>query len=52
MELLERGPQLDELARLLRVAAGGQGCCVFLGGEAGVGKTALLTPLCQDAALG
>lgn len=42
MELLERTPYLTKLHGLLRQAADGQGSLVFLGGEAGVGKTTLV----------
>lgn len=42
MTLLEREQALAALRGLLRQAAGGQGCLLFLGGEAGVGKSALL----------
>jgi DNA-binding CsgD family transcriptional regulator len=41
-ELLERSDQLSELDELLDRALAGRGCLVFLGGEAGAGKTALL----------
>jgi DNA-binding CsgD family transcriptional regulator/tetratricopeptide (TPR) repeat protein len=41
MDLLERTTYLAELHDLLRQAAIGQGHLVLLGGEAGVGKTAL-----------
>jgi hypothetical protein len=44
MELLEREPFLTEFDRLLVEAAAGQGRLVFVGGEAGVGKTALAPP--------
>ena len=42
MELLERERHLHHLAELLRHAAAGQGCVVLAGGEAEVGKTALV----------
>lgn len=42
MELLERESQLAELHELLSQAAAGDGGFVLLGGEAGVGKTALV----------
>jgi DNA-binding CsgD family transcriptional regulator len=42
MDLLERGPLLIELSRLLRMAGEGAGRLVFLGGEAGIGKTVVL----------
>ncbi len=47
MEILERGPHLVELQRLLDELPAGQGRLVFLGGEAGVGKTTLIAALCQ-----
>ncbi len=40
-ELLERSAYLDELGRVLRQSAAGEGQLVLLGGEAGVGKTVL-----------
>src|SRR5262245_14023477 len=49
MELLEREAFLKELDRLLGEAASGQGRLVFLGGEAGVGKTALVRRLGDSA---
>jgi DNA-binding CsgD family transcriptional regulator len=42
MELLERTSYLSELQVLLQRAAGGHGQVLFLGGEAGVGKTVLV----------
>jgi predicted ATPase len=42
MEMLERGPLLVELSRLLGEAAEGRGCLAFVGGEAGIGKTVLV----------
>ena len=42
-ELLERDSQLAELARLLESARGGEGRIALVSGEAGIGKTALLT---------
>ncbi|HEX2188602.1 MAG TPA: AAA family ATPase [Longimicrobiaceae bacterium] len=42
MELLERGPLLLELSRLLGEVGEGSGRLAFLGGEAGIGKTALV----------
>jgi predicted ATPase/DNA-binding CsgD family transcriptional regulator len=42
VELLERGTVLDRLGALLAEAAGGQGRLALVGGEAGVGKTALV----------
>src|SRR5688572_179102 len=49
MDLLERSSNLTELRELLHQAATGQGSLLLLGGEAGVGKTALVRRFCQDA---
>ncbi|WP_019588820.1 ATP-binding protein [Deinococcus apachensis] len=46
--VLERAPFLAELTRLLGEAAAGQGRLVFVGGEAGVGKTTLVGTFCRD----
>ncbi len=48
MELLERDSELGQLHLLLRQATEGQGSLVLLGGEAGVGKTALIQQFCGD----
>jgi len=50
--LIERGEFLAALLALLREAAAGQGRLVFLGGEAGVGKTTLTAALAGAAAGG
>src|SRR5215211_2289075 len=50
MHLLERSTVLNELLSLLERAASGTGHLVLLGGEAGVGKTALVRHLCERAA--
>src|SRR5665213_1717171 len=42
MQLLERDRCLADLAAWLDAAVAGGGCTVLLGGEAGIGKTALL----------
>jgi DNA-binding CsgD family transcriptional regulator/tetratricopeptide (TPR) repeat protein len=42
MELLERGPVLVQLSDLLHEASTGHGRLLFLGGEAGIGKTVLV----------
>jgi DNA-binding CsgD family transcriptional regulator/tetratricopeptide (TPR) repeat protein len=42
MELLERERYLADLAAWLHAAAEGSGCIALVGGEAGIGKTALL----------
>jgi DNA-binding CsgD family transcriptional regulator/tetratricopeptide (TPR) repeat protein len=44
--LLERSTQLDALSRHLREAAAGRGRLVLIGGEAGVGKSALVDAFC------
>ena len=58
MRLLERGPQLAELAAHLAEARRSGGRLVLLSGEAGIGKTALLDafaagfreqPACSEA---
>lgn len=43
MQLLERSDQLATLDALLAEAAGGTGRLIFIGGDAGVGKTALVS---------
>jgi MoxR-like ATPase len=47
--LVEREEFLASLRRLLGEALDGSGRLVFLGGEAGVGKTALATALAEAA---
>ncbi len=42
MELLERKTYLDDLRGFLTQATRGYGCMLFLGGEAGVGKSSLV----------
>jgi predicted ATPase len=42
MDLLERDHCFDQLAKLLRTAATGNGRTVLISGEAGIGKTALV----------
>jgi DNA-binding CsgD family transcriptional regulator len=49
MALLERDSDLDWLRRRLQDAAGGHGCLLLVGGEAGVGKTALVHHFLEDA---
>jgi DNA-binding CsgD family transcriptional regulator len=41
-DLLERGPMQLQLSHLLRTAGEGRGTLVFLGGEAGIGKTSVM----------
>ncbi|HEX5991284.1 MAG TPA: AAA family ATPase [Thermomicrobiales bacterium] len=50
MELLEREPLLTQLEEHLRLAAAGHGRVVLVGGEAGVGKTALVDEFCRRVA--
>jgi len=47
MELLERGAFLESLEGRLAAARNGEGCMVLLGGEAGIGKTALARAFCD-----
>jgi DNA-binding CsgD family transcriptional regulator/tetratricopeptide (TPR) repeat protein len=46
--LLERDEQLGRLRSLLTHAASGRGAMVFVGGEAGIGKSALVRRFCED----
>jgi DNA-binding CsgD family transcriptional regulator len=48
MELLERRPFTDALRGFLADAAAGEGRLVFVGGEAGIGKTALVRTFCAE----
>ena len=50
MELLEREQHLKQLEEHLRQAAAGHGRVVLVGGEAGVGKTALVDEFCRRVA--
>jgi predicted ATPase len=48
MVLLERGTFLGSLDGWLAEARDGRGCClVLVGGEAGIGKTALVRAFCD-----
>ena len=49
MVLLERSPALGSAAEYLEAAATGHGRLVFVGGEAGVGKTTLVERVIADA---
>jgi ATP/maltotriose-dependent transcriptional regulator MalT len=49
MNLLERDAFLQELNARLRRASDGQGQLVFLGGEAGIGKSALIEAFLEEA---
>src|SRR5437879_11683113 len=48
MELLERKTALDTLGGLMLEAGAGYGRLIFVGGEAGVGKSALLEAFCES----
>ncbi len=48
--LLERDEQLRSLRSRLTQAASGSGAMVLVGGEAGIGKSALVRRFCEDAA--
>lgn len=47
IELVERASQLSELAALLAEATAGHGHVAFIGGEAGIGKSALVETFCH-----
>ena len=47
MELLEREAFLESLEGFLANARKGHGCLVLVGGEAGIGKTALVRAFCD-----
>jgi predicted ATPase len=49
MDLLERERHLEALDGWLREAAAGQGRLALVGGQAGVGKTALVGRFCRAA---
>ncbi|HTL07120.1 MAG TPA: AAA family ATPase [Chitinophagaceae bacterium] len=47
MELLERAEQLTAIQSAFTTVAGGEGHAVFISGEAGIGKTALVKNFCH-----
>ena len=47
-ELLERAAHFERLGAVLRAASAGHGTLMLLGGEAGVGKTALVRRFCRS----
>ena len=48
MELIERAAFLDMLQAKFSTVAEGEGHCVFVSGEAGIGKTALVKAFCKE----
>lgn len=50
MELIERAEFLAILQNKFELVAGGEGHCVFVSGEAGIGKTALVKSFCKNVA--
>ena len=48
MELIERGEFLDRLQSKLKEVSAGEGHCVFVSGEAGIGKTTLVKAFCKE----
>ncbi len=50
MELVERGTYLAGLGEHLAAAAGGHGRLILVGGEAGIGKTALVRTFADEHA--
>jgi DNA-binding CsgD family transcriptional regulator/tetratricopeptide (TPR) repeat protein len=48
MELIERTPHLTALHDKYKDMSAGEGHCIMLSGEAGIGKTALVRAFCQE----
>ena len=48
MELIERASFLDLLQSRFKAVAAGEGHCVFVSGESGIGKTSLVKAFCRD----
>ena len=48
MELIEREEFLDRLQSKLKEVSEGEGHCVFVSGEAGIGKTSLVKTFCKE----
>lgn len=48
IELIERTPHLTALHDKYKDMAAGEGHCIMLSGEAGIGKTALVRAFCQE----
>jgi ATP/maltotriose-dependent transcriptional regulator MalT len=50
MELIERAGFLTTLQSLFNCVAKGEGHCIFVTGEAGIGKTSLVKEFCRESA--
>src|SRR6185312_12463538 len=48
MELIERAGFLDALHGRFEKIATGEGHCIFITGEAGIGKTSLVNAFCRE----
>ena len=48
MELIERTDVLSILQTEFETTVGGEGHCVLINGEAGIGKTALVKSFCKQ----
>ncbi len=48
MELIERASFLTSLQSAFEKTLAGEGHCVFISGEAGIGKTSLVKEFCKD----
>jgi ATP/maltotriose-dependent transcriptional regulator MalT len=48
MELVERAGYLDSLQNIFERAAEGEGHCILVCGEAGIGKTSLIKTFCRE----
>ena len=47
MDVIERDEFLDRLQSKVREVSGGEGHCIFVSGEAGIGKTTLVKTFCK-----
>ena len=48
MELVERAGVLASLQKTFKNVTEGEGHCLFISGEAGIGKTSLVKTFCQQ----
>ena len=48
MELIERDSFLELMQARFKTVAEGEGHCVFVTGEAGIGKTSLVKAFCKE----